>query len=101
MEVDMIENLGERLRNLRTSQHISQTDLSKRIGVTNALISAIEKGERSPSLETLIKLASYFKVSTDYLLGIKAKEPVNLDGLSSNEVQAIITIVNSLKNKDN
>lgn len=97
----MIENLGERLRNLRTSQHISQTDLSKRIGVTNALISAIEKGERSPSLETLIKLASYFKVSTDYLLGIKAKEPVNLDGLSSNEVQAIITIVNSLKNKDN
>jgi transcriptional regulator with XRE-family HTH domain len=97
----MIENLGERLRNLRTSQHISQTDLSKRIGVTNALISAIEKGERSPSLETLIKLSSYFKVSTDYLLGIKAKEPVNLDGLSSNEVQAIITIVNSLKNKDN
>ncbi|SEU04049.1 helix-turn-helix domain-containing protein [Lacrimispora sphenoides] len=97
----MIENLGERLRNLRTSQHISQTDLSKRIGVTNALISAIEKGERSPSLETLIKLASYFKVSTDYLLGIKAKEPVNLDGLSSNEVQAIITIINSLKNKDN
>jgi transcriptional regulator with XRE-family HTH domain len=97
----MIENLGERLRELRASHHISQTDLSKRIGVTNALISAIEKGERSPSLETLIKLASQFKVSTDYLLGMKQKDPISLDGLSPNEVQAVITIINSLKNKSN
>lgn len=96
----MIQNLGDRLRNLRTSQNISQTDLAKRIGVTNALISAIEKGDRSPSLETLIKLASQFKVSTDYLLGMKAKEPINLDGLSPNEIQAIVTIINSLKTKD-
>lgn len=96
----MIENLGERLRNLRTSQNITQTDLAKRIGVTNALISAIEKGERSPSLETLIKLASQFKVSTDYLLGMKSKEPINLEGLSSNDTQAILTLINSLKRKD-
>ncbi|HBD01324.1 MAG TPA: XRE family transcriptional regulator [Lachnoclostridium sp.] len=95
----MIENLGERVKALRMSQHFSQTELSKRIGVTNALISAIEKGERSPSLETLIKLAYQFKVSTDYLLGIKPKEPVNLDGLSQNDVQAIITIIASLQNK--
>ncbi|WP_029694799.1 helix-turn-helix domain-containing protein [Lacrimispora indolis] len=95
----MIENLGERLRDLRMGQHLSQTELSKRIGVTNALISAIEKGERSPSLETLIKLARQFKVSTDYLLGIKAKEPINLDGLSPSEVQAVTTIIKSLKNR--
>jgi transcriptional regulator with XRE-family HTH domain len=96
----MIENLGERLRNLRTSQNITQTDLAKRIGVTNALISAIEKGERSPSLETLIKLASQFKVSTDYILGMKVREPVNLDGISPNDTQAILTLINSLKRKD-
>lgn len=95
----MIENLGERVRALRMSQHLSQTELSKRIGVTNALISAIEKGERSPSLETLIKLARQFKVSTDYLLGIKSKEPINLDGLSPDEVQAITTIIASLRNR--
>ncbi len=95
----MIENLGERLRDLRMGQHLSQTELSKRIGVTNALISAIEKGERSPSLETLIKLARQFKVSTDYLLGIKAKEPISLDGLSPSEVQAVTTIIKSLKNR--
>lgn len=95
----MIENLGERVRALRMSQHLSQTELSKRIGVTNALISAIEKGERSPSLETLIKLSRQFKVSTDYLLGIKSKEPINLDGLSPDEVQAITTIIASLRNR--
>jgi len=95
----MIENLGERVKALRMSQHLSQTELSKRIGVTNALISAIEKGERSPSLETLIKLARQFKVSTDYLLGIKSKEPINSDGLSPDEVQAITTIIASLRNR--
>ena len=95
----MIENLGARLRDLRMGQHLSQTELSKRIGVTNALISAIEKGERSPSLETLIKLARQFKVSTDYLLGLKTKEPISLDGLSPIEVQAVTTIIKSLKNR--
>lgn len=97
----MIENLGERLRDLRINQNITQTDLAKRIGVTNALISAIEKGERSPSLEKLMKLASQFKVSTDYLLGMKTQDPISLDGLSPNDAQAIITLINSLKKKDN
>lgn len=95
----MIEKLGERLRDLRMSQKLSQTDLSKRIGVTNAMISAIENEERSPSLETLIKLANCFKTSSDYLLGIKPKEPLNLDGLSLDEIQAVTTIIHSLKNK--
>lgn len=97
----MIEHLGERIRELRMSQKLSQTDLSKRIGVTNALISAIENGDRSPSLETLIKLANYFKTSSDYLLGIKPKEPLNLDGLSLDEIKAVTTIINSLRNKNN
>lgn len=93
----MINHLGERLRELRMSQKLSQTDLSKRIGVTNALISAIENGERSPSLETLIKLANHFKTSSDYLLGIKPREPINLDGLSLDEIEAVTTIIQSLR----
>lgn len=60
---------GEKLKLLRESDNISQTRLAKEIGFSQSAIAAWENETREPGLKTLLKIAQYFNVSTDYLLG--------------------------------
>ncbi|MBC1307942.1 helix-turn-helix domain-containing protein [Listeria booriae] len=59
----------DRLKYLRKKKGITQAELGEKVNVTNVSISGYENGNRFPDTETLEKLASYFEVSTDYLLG--------------------------------
>lgn len=61
--------LGDRIKDLRKKNKITQSDLSSIIGYSQSLIANWERDERDPDTETLVKLADYFNVSTDYLLG--------------------------------
>lgn len=61
--------LGDRLRRLRLEKKLTQEELGKKINVTKVSISGYEKGNRTPDTETLQKLADFFNVTTDYLLG--------------------------------
>lgn len=61
--------LGDRLKKLRTEKRITQEELGRKVNVTKVSISGYENGNRSPDTETLQRLADYFEVSTDYLLG--------------------------------
>ena len=45
--------------------------MSEEFGVTNQTISLWETGQREPDFDTLVKIAKYFNVTTDYLLGIE------------------------------
>ena len=58
-----------RLTDLRKRNGLSQKELSLIINVAQNTISQWEQGKRDPDTATLKKLADYFKVSTDYLLG--------------------------------
>lgn len=58
-----------RLRRLRQEKNISQSALANYLGVTQQTVSAYESGDREPDLETLNKMADFFDVSVDYLLG--------------------------------
>jgi SOS-response transcriptional repressor LexA len=49
--------LGQRIRAARKAEHITLVELSKRIGVSNQALSAIERGEKNPSRQTLINLS--------------------------------------------
>lgn len=60
--------LGELLANLRKERGVLQRDVAAYLGVTVATISNYEKNVHSPDYETLVKLADFFDVSTDYLL---------------------------------
>lgn len=62
-------NIAKRLIQLREKNHLSQTDVARRLQVTPALISAYEKQERKPSIERLIDLADIYHTTTDYILG--------------------------------
>lgn len=59
----------DRLRILRKEHLLTQTDLGKSIGVSASTIGMYEQGRRDPDSDTLTRLANYFNVSTDYLLG--------------------------------
>jgi HTH-type transcriptional regulator, competence development regulator len=61
--------LGDRLRRLRLEKKLTQEELGKKINVTKVSISGYENGNRTPDTETLQKLADFFNVTTDYLLG--------------------------------
>ena len=58
-----------RLKELRESAGLKQADLAKAIGVASNTISTWEQGQREPNCNTLVKIAAYFGVTTDYLLG--------------------------------
>jgi transcriptional regulator with XRE-family HTH domain len=60
---------GKRLSQLRKSHKLSQYDLADRLSFSRGQIANYEQGQRQPDYETLQKLADFFDVSTDYLLG--------------------------------
>lgn len=60
---------GEILAELRQDRGLTQRELAKLFFVTPGTISNYEKGRHLPDAERLIKIADYFSVTTDYLLG--------------------------------
>lgn len=64
-------SLGDRVRELRERDKLTQGELASSIGTSASTLSRIEKGEiESPGSDIVVKLARVFRVSTDFLLGI-------------------------------
>ncbi len=61
---------ANRLKELRKSENMSQTQLAKIIGIAQSNVSDWENDVSRPEYENLIKIAKIFDVSTDYLLGL-------------------------------
>ncbi len=62
--------IGERIRRLRIDKGLTQKELGKILNMNKTTISHYEKGERCPSIETLILISDYFNVDIKYILGI-------------------------------
>lgn len=60
--------ISERIRIAREERCMSQQRLANAIGCSNSYISAIERGEKSPNLETFVAIASALQVPADVLL---------------------------------
>lgn len=60
----------ERLKQLRLERQLSQSELAKNLGVSQRSISSWETGFRQPDFDTLERIARFFEVTTDYLLGL-------------------------------
>lgn len=65
-----MNKFAERLKELRLENKLTQSDLAKDIGVTQAAIARWEAKLQIPNIEVAIKVATFFDVSTDYLLGL-------------------------------
>ena len=68
METEAV--FGERLQQARKMMGISQRQAAEKFGITKVGYQNYEYARRSPSLEMLPRLAKFFRVSTDYLLGL-------------------------------
>ena len=62
---------AERLKELRKEKGLTQQKVADSLNISQPNYRRWESGERRPSVETLVMLADYFNVSTDYLLGRK------------------------------
>ena len=74
--------LNENIRHLRTTRNLSQVDLAKALGVTKQSISNWENDNIQPSIDMLIRLAHFFSVSTDYLLGLNQRKYIETSNLT-------------------
>ncbi|MFB0637471.1 helix-turn-helix domain-containing protein [Bacillus rugosus] len=68
--------LSDRLVELRKSKKLTQQGLADKLKITRSSLSQYEIGNRQPDYETLKKIADFFEVTTDYLLGYSNTKPV-------------------------
>lgn len=60
---------GKRIRKLRLEQNLKQKDLATKLGISTSSVGMYEREERQPDAEILKKIADFFNVSIDYVLG--------------------------------
>lgn len=88
MKVDF----SDRIRLLRESRNMTQSELGRKINVTKAVISSYETGLHYPRHDALVKMAEFFGVSMDYMYGMTdkastqfANKNLDLSGLSGEQ----------------
>jgi len=62
-------NIGQRLKELRKLNKVTQAQLATAIGVTDRALRRYESGENEPTMGVLQSMANYFDISLDYLTG--------------------------------
>jgi len=91
-----MEQLGDRIRKLRESRNMTQTELSEILGMKSyTTVSKWEKNENFPKGKDLKKLAEIFNVTSDYLLGLSDTKLGKIT--TQNEHPEILTIYNQLE----
>lgn len=79
----MITNmLGERLKQLRAENNITQQKLADKLGINRATVAGYETKGVEPGHEILVELSSFFNCSIDFLLG-KTSERCTVDDIKS------------------
>lgn len=84
-------DFAKRLYELRENANLKQTELAEKVALRSSAISKYEKGLTQPNMDTLIKFAELFHVSTDYLLGISSiSNPYTTENFTPKEADIIL-----------
>ena len=92
--------LNENIKKLRVARGINQVEFGRALGVSKQCVSNWENDNVMPSIEMLCKIADYFLVSTDFLLGRKEERSIELAGLTNEQIAHISLIINDLAKKN-
>lgn len=90
----------DRLKELRMSQSLSQSEVAKKLRISPSIVLGYETGDRTPSTENLLALSYLYKCSTDYLLGKSNEQsPVILDtdGLNKKQIKVLQDLIKVMK----
>lgn len=96
----MIPTFASRLKQLRLNKNLRQEQVANLIGVNKSASSTYENNTRQPSFEILVRLATLYRVSTDYLLGRTDSRSLDLSGLTDEEAAAVSEIVTIMTQKN-
>lgn len=77
------------LRKLREEEGLTQRQFAEKMQLAKTTIVFYEQGKISPSVDTMLKMADFFGVSVDYLLGHETAQIVHLDSYTENQQKAI------------
>lgn len=90
-------NFGEKLYNLRSKQGVFQKELAAYLHISISAISSYENDVHFPDLKMLEKIAQFFHVSTDYLLGrTEYTSPIEDTGKELLEQYTVAEIINTI-----
>ncbi len=94
-----MNSLGEKIREIRETQHLLLRQVAAYLEIDTALISKIERGERRLTREQVVKVAKYYKVSDEELLTLWLCDKV-LDTVSNDPyaLKGLKRAVNTIKN---
>ena len=94
-----MKGFGERLRKLRRDRDVTQNQLAEYLGIRGAAVGKWETMENAyPNTDTLIKLAEYFHVSTDYLLRGIQTMPVTEGNITNSSLNGSVVQTNVQSN---
>ncbi|PAE66221.1 transcriptional regulator [Bacillus subtilis] len=79
---------NKKLIALRKSKKLTQEEMASKIGVHRGTYANYERGHRQPDYETLVKIADFFEVTTDYLL--RDTESENLDRTYKEQAKKVL-----------
>lgn len=88
----MVMDISERIRELEVIG-ITQSNLASALNISRSAVNAWEMGTSKPSIGTLVDLADFFHVSTDYLLGRNELQLIEISGVSPEGVDIILRLV--------
>lgn len=89
----MVIKADERIKELRVSRGMTQSNLAKIMAVTRSSVNAWEMGISVPTAAKLVELSLYFHVSTDYILGLDKREAVTLDDLKKEQKDIVYALL--------
>lgn len=86
-------DFGDNLKHLRKSRDLTQQEFGARVGLSKAVVSKYENAMGYPSFDVLVRIAQYFGVTTDYLLGVAREKTVDVSGLTDSQIAAVHQLV--------
>ena len=95
----IMATLNKNIRDLRVDHGLSQVELAGIMNVSKQCVSNWENDNVLPSIDMLIKLADYFRVSTDMLLGRAENDTISAAGLPPEEKAHICMLINDICKK--
>lgn len=88
--------LNENIKKLRSARGLNQVEFAKILGVSKQCVSNWENDNVMPSIEMLIKIADFFNVTTDFVLGRNEKSYIDVSGLTEEQISHISLIVSDM-----
>lgn len=89
--------LNENIKSLRIAIGINQVEFARALGVTKQCVSNWENDNVVPSIEMLVKIADFFCVTTDYLLGRSERPCLDVSGLTDEQIGHVALIIDDLR----